>query len=235
MNFVGALAYADDIVIFASSPSAMRILLQICDSYAAEYDINFNLHKSKFLVIPAHKRRHLYSAMCDCFFYVGNKKIDNVDRFSHLRHIITSSLVDKDDIVQRRNTFVGQTYNVLCFFNKLNTVVKLKLFKSYCSSMYGAELWALNSDYIETFCVAWRKTLRRILPLPFNCHSYFLPILSDTLPVYDEICKRSMKFIASSLVSSSQPVNSIASYCIMFGRHNSVLGTNALLCCDRYN
>jgi hypothetical protein len=235
MNFVGALAYADDIVLLAPSPSAMRILLQICDSYAAEYDINFNPAKSKFLVIPAQKRRHLYSAMCNCSFYVGNKKIDNVDRFSHLGHIITSSLVDNDDIVQRRNTFVGQTNNVLCFFNKLNTEVKLKLFKSYCSSMYGAELWALNSAYIETFCVAWRKALRRILLLPYNCHSYFLPILSDTLPVYDEICKRSLKFIASSLVSSSQLVKSIARYCIMFGRNNSVLGTNALVCCDRYN
>ena len=96
--------------------------------------------------------------MCNCSFYVDNKKIDNIDRFSHLGHIITLSLVDNDDIVQRRNTFVGQNNSVLCFFNKLNTVVKLKLFKSYCSSMYGAELWALNSDYIETFCVSWNKS-----------------------------------------------------------------------------
>ena len=36
------------IVILAPSSSAMRILLQICDSYAAEYDINFNHEKSKF-------------------------------------------------------------------------------------------------------------------------------------------------------------------------------------------
>jgi len=43
------------------------------------------------------------------------------------------------DIVQRRNTFVGQTNNVLCFFNKLNTIVKLVLFKSYCTIIYGAE------------------------------------------------------------------------------------------------
>ena len=62
MNFVGALAYADDIVLLAPSPSAMRILLQICNSYAAEYNINFNPDKSKFLVIPAPRRRHLYSA-----------------------------------------------------------------------------------------------------------------------------------------------------------------------------
>ena len=114
-------------------------------------------------------------------------------------------------------------------------MVKLKLFKSYCSSMYGAELWALNSAYIKTFCVAWRKVRRRILQLPYNSHSYFLSILSDTLPVYEEICKRSVKFIAISLVSSCQLVKSIASYCVLFGRNKSLLGTNALLCCERYN
>jgi len=162
LNFVGALAYADDNVLLAPTPSAMRILLQICDSCAAEYDINFNPDKSKFLVISATKRRHLYNAMCKCCFFVGNKMIDNVDQFSHVGHIITSSLLDGNDIVQRHNTFVGQTNNVLCFFNKLNTIVKLNLFKLYCTSIYGAELWAFDSANIETFCVAWHKALRRI-------------------------------------------------------------------------
>ena len=37
----------------------MRKLLQICDAYAAEFDISFNPEKSKCLVIPAHKRRLL--------------------------------------------------------------------------------------------------------------------------------------------------------------------------------
>jgi len=46
-TFVGALAYADDIVLIAPTPSAMRQLLTICDIYAAEYDITFNANKSK--------------------------------------------------------------------------------------------------------------------------------------------------------------------------------------------
>jgi len=89
------------------------------------------------------------------------------------------------------------------------------MFKLYCTSIYGAELWSLESANIETFCVAWRKALRRLLQLPYNSHSYFLPSLSDTLPVYDEICKRSMKFIATTLVSSNMLVQSIANYCVM--------------------
>jgi len=44
-----------------------------------------------------------------------------------------------------------------------------------------------------------------------------------------------MKFIATSLVTSSQLVKSIARYCIMFGRQNLFLGKNALLCSDGCN
>jgi len=94
----GLMAYVDDIVL--STPFAMRILLQICDFYAAEYDINFNPDKSKFLVISATKRRRRQNAVCNCSFFFANKMIDNGDRFSHFTHTITTSLLDGDDIVQ---------------------------------------------------------------------------------------------------------------------------------------
>jgi len=113
------ILYADDIVLLAPTPSAMRILLQICDSYAAEYDINVNPDKSKFLIFPATKRRHLYNAMCNCCFFVRNKIIDNVDRFSqrpiYMGHIIISSLLDGDDIVQRRNTLLAKPTTFCAF------------------------------------------------------------------------------------------------------------------------
>ena len=173
--------------------------------------------------------------MCNCFFFIGDKRIENVDSFSHLGHIITSFLDDIDDIRQRRNSFIGQTNNVLCFFNKLDTSVKLKLFKSYCSSLYGSELWSLDSNHVDIICVAWRKALRRILQLPYNCHSYLIPIMSDTLPLFDEICKRSMRFIANCIVSPSHLVKSITWHCIVSGRQRSFLGTNVLFCCERYN
>ena len=34
--FVGALAYADDLVLAAPSANAMRHMLQVCDEYAAQ-------------------------------------------------------------------------------------------------------------------------------------------------------------------------------------------------------
>ena len=57
--FVGALAYADDLVLLAPSPTAMRKMLSICDEYATKFSIKFNAKKSKWLAIIPRKRRWL--------------------------------------------------------------------------------------------------------------------------------------------------------------------------------
>ena len=233
-NFVGALAYADDIVLIAPSPSAMRTLLSICDIYAKEYDIVFNAKKSKFLAVVGSKRRSLFKATCNCVFYIGGDPIENVDSFQHLGHIITSGLGDEEDVLNRRNSFFGQVNNVLCFFGKLDWFARVKLFKAYCTSMYGCELWSLSSVVINEFCTAWRKGLRRVMVLPYNTHNYFLPLLADTIPIFDELCKRTARFINSCLFSKSSLVRAIAWQGVVLSRCDSVVGRNAIVCCDRY-
>jgi len=94
---------------------------------------------------------------------------------------------------------IGQINNVLCYFGKLPTWVKSKLLYTYCSSLYGCELWDLWDGTITNVCVAWRKALRRVWNLPFNTYSYFLFELSNTLPVFDSVCKRAMSFISKSV------------------------------------
>jgi len=235
LSFAGALAYADDIVLIAPTPNATRKLLAICDDFAAQYDIVFNADKSKFLVIVPHKRRFLYNDMSKCSFFINGKLIENVIHYSHLGHIINTEFNDDDDILHRRNSFIGQVNNLLCFFNKQDILVKLKLFQSYCSSIYGCELWALNNGTIDVFCTAWRKALRRVFSLPFNAHSYLLPIISCSLPLYDEIVKRSSRFIISCLFSTSRLVQAVSWYSIVYGKYGSVFGRNAMICCNRYN
>ena len=40
--FVGALAYADDLVLLAPTPHAVRCMLQLSAEYAKDYDVLFN-------------------------------------------------------------------------------------------------------------------------------------------------------------------------------------------------
>jgi len=115
-------------------------LLAVCDNYAQEYSIKFNAKKSKWLAIVSKKRRWLSSLLDHCRFQVSGTHVDRLTSFLHLRHTINTELTDKDDILHKRCTFIGQVNNVLRYFPRLDADVRQKLFKSYCSSIFGCEL-----------------------------------------------------------------------------------------------
>ena len=115
-NFVGALAYADDIVLIAPTATAMRKLLSICGEYATEYCISFNASKSKCLAVLPANCRELNSYLKKCRLTVNDQRIELVQSFQHLGQTITSQLDDVSDITAKQYAFIGQTNNVLCFF-----------------------------------------------------------------------------------------------------------------------
>ena len=171
--------------------------------FAGEYDMKFNAQKSKLLVcLPRSRQKQTADSITSCQVFIGGKVIERVDSFLHLGHVITSSQNDKEDIMYRRNCFINQANNVLCFFSKLSGCVRTKLFKAqaYCNSRYGCELWSLDNACIKEFDVAWRKAVRRVLKIPADTHSYLLPLLMDMLPFTDDIHKRSASFVTACLV-----------------------------------
>ena len=80
--------------------------------------------------------------------------------------------------------------------------VKTKLLKAYCSSFYGSELWDLGNGNINALCTAWRQALRRVWKLPYNCHKIIIDVLSDSLSIFDLLCKRSLSLRLLEVVCS---------------------------------
>ena len=112
---------------------------------------------------------------------VNDQPIELVQSFQHLGHTITSQLNDVSDITAKQYAFIGQTNNVLCFFIKLTSNVKYRLFCSYCTSYYGCELWSLTTSNISDFCTAWHRGVRSIWNLPYTTHCYLLPLICHCL------------------------------------------------------
>jgi len=160
--------------------------------------------------------------------------ISIVKSFSHLGHLINSNLSDDDDIIKQRNIFIGQINN-MCYFKNLHSHVQYKLFQSYCTSFYGCELWQLYNANIESFCVAWRKGLRRVWKLPYATHCSLLPVVSQCLPIFDELCRRFLNFARFCVTHECPLIRFIANYGIMHARSLSPIGQNVLYCLKRYN
>ena len=48
-NFAGAFSYADDIALLAPCASALRIMLNICSSFAVSHKLEFNSMKTQLM------------------------------------------------------------------------------------------------------------------------------------------------------------------------------------------
>jgi Reverse transcriptase (RNA-dependent DNA polymerase)/Endonuclease/Exonuclease/phosphatase family len=232
--FAAALAYADDLILLAPSARAMRRMLSICDSFAAEYCVTFNNTKSKCITFHCSKLGR-GTSMTQSSFAIGGKSIENVDRWPHLGHIFNAQLTDDDDITARRNSFIGQANSFFCNFSMLDVQTKNTLFKVYCSSHYGSELWNLTSNKIEDYCIAWRKSLRKIWSLPYDSNRINVALISNTVPLFDEICRRAINFIYSCLNCDSDFIRSIVLHGVNVARINSPIGRSAAFCALRYN
>jgi hypothetical protein len=112
-------------------------------------------------------------------------------------------------------------------FSNCDAFIKVKLLISYCYSIYGSVLWDLGNPSVEFICRTWRKGLRRALGLPIDASSKLLPGLSGTLPIMDELYKRSLTFIQRCLTSDCTIVSSIAKMAVFSLRMISPLGRNA--------
>ena len=226
--FLGALAYADDVVLLAPTHRAMRNMLAVCDNFAREHHVVFNAKKSKCLYFNSYPTRSRISTTVPQFS-VGGNDIEFVDEWPHLGHIITTVRDDKADIISKRNVLCGQINNVLCFFGKRDPITKLSLLRAYCSSFYGSVIWDLSHSSIDAFCAIWRKGLRRVWNLPHNTHCELLPLLCGLLPLMDELTRRCAAFINGCLDSDCDVVDFVIRHGVYFRRMLSPIGRNSEL------
>lgn len=231
--FLAALAYADDIVLLAPTASAMRRLLAVCDDFASSYNVVFNASKSKCIYFSARRLKSTANVITPSFF-IGGNAIEKADQWLHLGHIIDSNLSDAADILRRRGVMIGQINSLLCRFPMVDSHVRNILFKYYCNSHYGSQLWDFGCANLHEYCSSWRKGLRRVWNLPYNFHGDYLPVVADCTNIFDELCRRHYNFALSCCNSASYIVRIIARHGIWYGQARSPIGRNVIFCSNHF-
>ena len=122
---------ADDIVLLAPCPSALRILLNICSSYTSTHGLRFNADKTQLICF--HLRQSCPTIPVICF---NNIVLRYSDEVTHLGHILTSNLNDRSDIIRAAKDLNQKANSLFCVFRAADPFVKNFLFKSYCLSLW---------------------------------------------------------------------------------------------------
>ena len=123
-TYLAALAYADDLTLLAPTAESMRTMLHICNEFATEFSVSFNVKKTKCMLFKPHSKAQFdYRPV----FYVDGKAIEYVHQWPHLGNILDDLQDDSACISFRRNKLIGQANDVICYFGKLNEFVQTSL------------------------------------------------------------------------------------------------------------
>ena len=179
------LIYADDIVLMAPTRSAMQRLINICEKFGAEYNLEFNPDKCETLLVGFNNFNIELS--------LNGKSIPIKSNVKHLGHSIFDNRYLYDlkhtisDIKIRSNIISSNFYF-------LDTDSRVSIFNANCNSLYGSELSCLNSKGVNRLDCAWRICSRRILKVPYTTHCCFLPNLMNSLKPSHQITFRIFNF-----------------------------------------
>jgi len=119
---------------------------------------------------------------------------------------------------------------IVCF---TSTVGWLTLFIRFLILTFTSDSDDGEDITIRSFCVAWRKSLRRVRGLPFQIHGVLLPLLFQCLPVLDEICRRFRNCVRSCLLHESPCIQFIALHGL-HARSRLLVERNVILCAERF-
>ena len=104
-------------------------------------------------------------------------------------------------------------------------LVKLQLLYSYCSSMYGSELWDLSCSTIDEFCIFLRRALKNVWKLPIT-NGNVIYTLSCVRPIEVELKCRAFNFVLKCLNSDVGLVRSVTKHVISLLGCQSPIGKN---------
>ena len=110
-------------MLLAPTARATCKLLSLCDEFASGFNVLFNAKKSKCLYIQP-KEDNKSNCCLKSMFNIGGNAIEFVRQWPHLGKLINDICDDKDDILKKHNPMRGQINNGLCFFGKVDAVIK---------------------------------------------------------------------------------------------------------------
>jgi hypothetical protein len=218
-QFYGALSYADDLCILSPTITGMKKMLNICEGYGREYDVLFNPRKTKCMLFTREA--------CDVDapqVHLCGKQLEWVCSFKYLGNWVTPDLSEKVEIDKKCGVFYGNCNYLSATFRNVGNQNILKLFNSYCCHYYGSQSWKLNDKNISKIYVAWNKAVRHLCRLSYRTHTFFLPYVTNSLYVKDQLYIRSANMIMAMLKSPNESVRMLAKSNI--DRKTSIIGAN---------
>ena len=212
------IAYADDIVLLAPTPSSLQMLIDVAYIEACQLKLSFNHFKSKCLIFKHSRDGNAIKRT----FVIGNAPIEVVTSFKYLGYMLNDRLTNVDDVTRSRDRFYKEFNCILRKFSFTDIRVKLFLFKTYCIQLYGCDLWFSNHGSLgslKSFAIAYHKAVKKILGLSSHESNHFACQEAELL-TFENLINKIKIFTALRMIERScnfiDKVSGFLSVCSVF-------------------
>ena len=146
--------------ILAPSASGLQRLLNICEQFAKENDLIYNVNKSYVMCIKAKQCK--YSKVPK--LYLCNEILQYVNKYKYLGVYICDDFNDLQDIKRQLQAFYLKSNTLMRKFYMCNVETKKVLFNAYCTNFYGSCLWWTYPKYmLNKMRVAFNNGFRKFM------------------------------------------------------------------------
>ena len=168
--YVGAVMFADDVLLIAPSRNAMQRMLEELERFASEYNITFSTDH-----VPARsKSKCLYVTGKPAPLLLCGNELPWVDQADHLGCIITSSGDMDQDAKVKRAKFIASSSEIRNIFKSAAPNEIIKALRIYSCSFYGSNLWDLDGEAAQKVFSAWDTAVKLVWGCPQWTRTYLL-------------------------------------------------------------
>ena len=226
--WVGATAYADDLVLLATDRMSLQRMVKICEDYGREYNLTFSTDpnptksKSKCVYFSRPMRRVVYPSP----ILLEGKELPWVAKVDHLGHVLQEYLSMDADATRARLSFMSRASDIRDDLYFAHPAQKVQGIQLYCCDAYGSMMWDFRSKYVESFFKSWNIQLRLAWSVPRETHTHVVEGLlsGDFQSLRSQVLCRYQRYLTKLSLSSSKEVRFIFS--LMKKDKRSVTGRN---------
>jgi hypothetical protein len=223
--FLGALIFADDIMLLSASCSGLQTMVDICQEFLASKNLKFGTNpdpdKSKTKCIVFSKKKRDWQNLLPV--KLNGDPLPWVNQVKHLGNTLQNDNSMSKDVLQKRGKCIGKINSLMQEFHFTDPAILTKLVNIYATSFYGSGAWNIYSAECEKLYSSWNVAIRMIFNLDRCTHRYLIEPLSQCLHPKVMIASRYVTFYQSLVNCNKFGVRFLAR--LNESDHRTVLGS----------
>ena len=212
--WVGALGYADDLILLSPNREVLQEMLAVCEQYAEDHNLVFSTDptptKSKtkcmhFCGLAGNVKYPAPVQLC-------GKDLPWVESGDHLGHSLHQLCNMDQDCRRARGKFIERSVDIREQFKFVRPDQVLQAVQVLCTDAYGSMLWRLDSGVAEQFFKCWNTCVKLVFDIPRSTFTYLVEgfFASKHTSLRNQVISRYPGFFRTLLNSPSKEVRIVA-------------------------